>query len=455
MKRKLALVFTVLWMVFCAVPHASATEGEPIEIGTVEELMAIADNPSGSYILTEDLDMEGISWQSIDFSGSFDGNHHAILNLTLSQPGENTPESCDGNKILYESRYVGLFGTLTNAEVKNLQLINVRGCVETDASCFVGGIAGYMADSVISGCTVTGTMELRAHDMMFGIGGIVGYGGGTIENSTVDVTLICVDTDAETKDEQFLGGAYSTGFIDVIDCNITIDGYISDHGYVHSGGITGMYMEYPLGTGMIGRVYGNSITGKITFFEDNLDRRAYCKVLFGEVLINNCKLENNVSDFKRDETFDYSRELRPHMCDSMQFEQTITPSGCDTFGFTTYTCEECGYSYTDHYTLHSHKVSEWTLINAPTTQEEGLSLGYCDECGVQQTRVEQTLPPTEPETTQEPSESACVSAPIETESVFKDQVEKTQTHASIYMVAALAIGIAIIVMVTWNHKKKQ
>lgn len=398
MKKKSAILLSLLLLLAVTVPMAAAEE-TIIEIHSAEDLAAIADHPTGSYVLMQDLDMSGILWKSIDFSGSFDGNGHSILNLTLAEPGEKTPESCDGNKIMYESRYVGLFGTLTDAQVKNLHLINVRGCIETDESCFVGGIAGYMESSVIADCTVTGCMELRAHDRMFGIGGVVGYGGGSVESCSIDVTLICVDTDAETKDEQFLGGVYSTGFIDVVDCDITLDGYISDHGYVHSGGITGMYMEYPLGTGTIGRVCDNSITGKITFFEDNLDRRAYCKVLFGEVLINNCRLEGNISDFKRDETFDYSRELRPNMCEDAQYEEIITPPGCDSFGYTTCICNGCGYSYTDRYTLPTHTVSEWTLKNAPTTEKEGLSVGVCDLCGAEQTRTGPTLP-TEPETTQ-------------------------------------------------------
>ena len=60
------------------------------------------------------------------------------------------------------------------------------------------------------GCTVTGCLELRAHDRMFGVAGVVGYGSGTVEGCTVDVTLICTDTDPNTKDEQFMAAVFST-----------------------------------------------------------------------------------------------------------------------------------------------------------------------------------------------------------------------------------------------------
>ena len=42
---------------------------------------------------------------------------------------------------------------------------------------------------------------------------------------------------------------------------------------------------------MLGDIAGNTINGKITFFEDNTDRRAYCKAVAGrknELLFNFC-----------------------------------------------------------------------------------------------------------------------------------------------------------------------
>lgn len=285
---------------------------------------------------------------------------------------------------------------MQDATVQNLRLVNVRGCVESDEPCFVGAIAGYAKNATISDCSLTGTLELRAHDRIFGIGGIAGYGEGVIELCNVDVTLICVDTDPETRDEQFLGGAFATGFFDVLDCDVTIDGYISEFGYVHSGGMGGMLMQYPLGQARSGSVRRNRIAGQITFFEHNSDRRAYCSPLFGEELVKACvRLENNF-DFKRNEIYRDTTERRPDMCEAPTYTEAVTPPLCDQFGFTTYTCTLCGYSYTDNYTLPTHTVSTWTLRDAPTQEREGVSVGYCDLCGVEQTRSEPTLPPTEP-----------------------------------------------------------
>lgn len=409
-KRILALLLVLLLL---PIPVSADA---PTEIHTVEDLLRIADDPNADYILMEDLDMTGVEWSCPDFSGSFDGNDHAILNLYLSKTGETTANSYDGNRKVYETSYAGLFGTLVNAQVKDLKLLNVRGVVESDTPCFVGAIAGYSEYSTITGCTVSGCLELRAHDRMFGLGGAVGFGSGTVEKSKIDMTLICVDTDAETKDEQFLGGVYANGFIDVLNCEVIIDGYVSEHGYCHNGGIVGMYMEYPWDTGSNGRIANNSVTGKITFFEDNSDRRAYCKAIVGESLVYYAFQGAHSTDFQRDERKDYSQELRPEMCESPSYTETVVAPGCSSYGYTRYQCSGCGYEYTDRYTLFSHTVTTWTLTEAPTTEKEGLSTASCDLCGKTFTRTEEKLEPepteTEPPTTAPTQPQSTQPAPL-------------------------------------------
>lgn len=434
----IVLIFSLLTF-----PAAAATETEAVEIHTVSELKAMADNPSGSYILMEDLDMSGVDWTPINFTGSFDGNGHALLNLTLSQLGSDKPSSYDGNKKEYETAYAGFFGTLIGAEVKNLQLINVRGVIESDEPCFVAGLAGYSEGSTITNCTVTGCLELRAHDRMFGIGGVVGYGSGSVVDSKIDVTLICVDTDAETKDEQFLGGVYATGFMDVKNCEVIIDGYVSEHGYCHNGGIVGMYMEYPLGVGQKGYITDNSVTGKITFFEDNADRRAYCKAYVGEALVNTYYLDRNTEDFLRDEVKTYDVELRPEMCQNPTYTETVIEPGCDTYGYTIYQCSNCEYCYADHYTKFAHTVTDWKTVKAPTVEQEGLSEGACDGCGTQLQRTEPKLEPI-PTTTAAPETQAPTEAPVVEQPKEETAEDKTLLYAAA-VDGVLALAALLIV----------
>ena len=435
---------TIMALLFLLALPALAAEA-PVQIHSLEDLLAISEDPAGSYILMTDLDLSGVAWPCPDFSGTFDGNGHALLNLELSQPGSTTAITIDGNQKKYDTYLVGFFGALNNATVKDLQLINVQGFVDIDTPCFLGGLAAHSTDSTITGCTVTGTLELRAHDRMFGVAGLVGYGNGTVDSCTVDVTLICTDTDPNTKDEQFMGGIFATGYMDVYRSRINIDGYCSEFGYVHNGGITGMYLRRPTGYDYKGDLVDNTVTGKITFFECNNDRRAYCAAEAGEILGAYHKI-SNTCDFIRDERKDYSTELRPDMCLVPGYQQNVVPSGCDSYGYTEYTCLTCGYSYKSDYTLFSHTLTQWTVVEPATTEKEGRSVSNCDGCGLEFDRVDPVLEvvPTEPEPTTESTAEATV-APTEAPAAPLQKPEKSP-YPAIFALIGCTIGAIICVI---------
>lgn len=410
---------------------------EAKEIHTPEELAAMAVDPAGHYVLAVDLDMEGIAWECFDFSGTLDGAGHSILNLTVTAIGGETGVSYDGNQIPYDTNFAGLFATIENARIENLNLVNFRALVESDTPCFLGGFAGCSKDSTVSRCSISGTLELRAHDRMFGVAGAVGYGTGAVEGCMVDVTLICTDTDDQTKDEQFLGGVFATGFMTADDNTVALDGYVSEHGYVHNGGVTGMLMQQPLGAGKQVTVNRNAVTGKITFFEHNPDRRAYCEAIIGELLAYSYSRLDNTADFQRDERWAYDRELRPEMCESSVYEETVVPAGCDTYGYTEYRCTGCGYTYRDHYTLFSHTVTEWKEAKPATTEAEGERVGYCDGCGKE---FREAVPMLEPEPTE-----------IETVAVTEPQPETEAPQAelpgaAIWILVGMVLTMAVLAL---------
>lgn len=446
MKRLIcALLVTALVMGLC--PGVLAAE-DTIRIHTVEDLLAMASNPSGNYILMEDLDMTGVVWTPVDLvGGSFDGNDHAILNLTVNTPGSTTDISYDGNRKEYDTCFAGFFGVLRDSQVKNLRLINIRAEVEADSPCFLGSIAGAMYDSALTDCFASGVLELRAFDRMFGVGGIAGYGSGSMERCEADMTLVCIDTGVDTLDEQFLGGAFATGFIDVVNCSVKLDAYVSEYGYVHNGGLVGMVMQYPLGNDRKGLLTGNTVAANITFFECNEDRRAYCDSLVGETLAGAYSRKNNIADFQKDERKTYDTILRPEMCEKPVYSESVTSPGCDSFGFTTYTCEGCGYSYTDHYTLTQHIVTTWELTKASTEEECGISIGYCDDCGQEFTREEPRLEPTEP-ATQPPT----TEAPVPETTQPAPSPEEDKPHPALLYIPAA--GLLLITALLLPKKKK-
>ena len=282
------------------------------KISGYEELAAISSKPDGRYVLSCDIDMAGKEWTPFTFNGTLDGNGHEIKNLHLNKAGSAVRDTYDGNLKSYSTSLVGLFDVIEGATVRDLTLSSVSADVTSDKPCFVGTIAGYMGNSKIINCKVNGEVYLRAHDRMFGVGGVIGFGQGRFENTCADVTLVCIDTDRATKDEQFMGGLIGAGYPDIVNCTVNIDGYGSEHGYAHNGGMVGLYMFYPEGTEYSGTMTGNRIYGKITFFEENPDdRRAYCSAMIGETLSKVAVFENNGAVFSSVEVYNYDADLLP------------------------------------------------------------------------------------------------------------------------------------------------
>ncbi|MBQ9489824.1 MAG: hypothetical protein IJU80_07825, partial [Lachnospiraceae bacterium] len=342
--QRLAIVLAGMMGIFCMTtmpvgasemsgesdaPLLIATRQEMTVIEDAEGLLAMAEDPYGCYVLAADIQMEGVEWKPFAFHGTLDGAGFSLLNLTIGETGEAVRETFDGNMKVYDTYFAGLFDELSEGSISNLNLVNLRIDVETDLPCFVGGFAGYMENATIENCSVQGMLQLRAHDRMFGVGGIIGYGCGEINDCSTDVTLVCIDTDATTKDEQFMGGVCAAGYPDMHRNQIAIRGFDSDHGYVHDGGLVGMYMFYPKGKKYRGSITDNYVSGKITFYEDNKNRRAYCNGFIGEIM--NWDFENgrNKDDFVRDEVYTYDIDLMPHACENPALREEVIAPGCE------------------------------------------------------------------------------------------------------------------------------
>ena len=339
-------------LLFAALNPAEIRAEEEKEIWTYEDLLTITEDPEGSYRLMADIDLKGKPWTPVDFRGTFDGAGHALLNLSISSVGEKTFSTFDGNRIEYETSFSGLFSSLVEAEVRNLKLLGIDIRLETGEPTFAGAIAGYMDRSRIENCTVYGTEILTTEGHSFGVGGIAGFGNGAIEETKAEMTLVCIDTDEEYKDEQFMGGAYAAGYIDLKANKIKIDGYDSDHGYVHDGGLVGMYILYPEDDGYEGYITENTVEGQITFFEDNEDRRAYCEAYIGEIMNWSFAYDEEFQDgtFTRNEIFEYEEDLLPHTCKDPQYEQTVKEPTEEENGWTEFRCKEDGFTYLADFT---------------------------------------------------------------------------------------------------------
>ena len=445
-------------------PRAQADDPEvsdvPVKIYTAEDLLAVKDNPAGSYVLMTDIDMNGIEWPAITFTGTFNGNGHTILNLNNVAVSTETRVTYDGNRKTYDTYFAGLFAIAENASITGVRLIGIDLMHTYDGDCFLGGIAGFASETTIENCEVTGSIRLDVDNgRMFGVGGVIGYGNAVIRDCVIDVTLVNTDLDKANRDEQYLGGICGAGYPDIESCTIGIAGYISDHGYVHSGGMVGMYIIYPKRFDRDGFVRDNTLKGFITFFEDNTNRRAYCVKDFGEVMDHKFKESNNTFEFTRDERKDYSVNLLPHMCDNPDFEDSVHAAVGETPGYTEHTCKTCGYSYRDNYTVPAHSLSEtFDVVIEATVDNPGLVEYTCVDCGAKIREETPCLTPTPAPTltpTPAPDDKNGSSDPSGSTKQSRDDPDKVSPLIPIACGVLFVIAVVLTAQVIMHRRERK
>lgn len=225
-KRVLSLLLAVV-MVWSLLPTAVLAAGgelagdgradSPYQIAGAADLMAFAEMVNGGKPgicaeLTANIDLTGEDWVPIgvkgaSYSGTFDGKYFTVtLDITA-----------DGS---YEYEYIGLFGYLENAAIRNLKtdgsirvtadcqsypvVGGIAACVGsysgftncknaiaitvdegTVSNCNgVGGIVGMMyADATFEQCTNWGDISIGSNAYSMGVGGIAGYSDAVIQIS--------------------------------------------------------------------------------------------------------------------------------------------------------------------------------------------------------------------------------------------------------------------------------
>ena len=192
------------------------------DIGTAAELAAaIADNPSGTYTLTADIDCSG--WTTIDgFSGTLDGKGYKILNLDAPLFGTITEDIAISNIVVKDANVAlpsgGNQGMLiNNVTAVNLAVENVTFTGSTLRNAQKQGNVGF----VVGTFSVTGTASFKDCQVddacSFGIGvglhgGIIGSGTATGTDATISLahcTMAAAISTAESYGSQFGGIAGS------------------------------------------------------------------------------------------------------------------------------------------------------------------------------------------------------------------------------------------------------
>ncbi|GEM_PF-4224071 len=164
-----------------------------IEIATAEDFLKIGNDANfpldGSYLLKNDIAITSEAYVPVGtyaapFTGSFDGNGKTVtLNVTYT--------NAQAKATVVDCAYVGLFGVVKTATVRNLK---VAGSMKANTVC---GCMGTVIGATQGSCTVeniVSTVEAifdttGDHNGVSFVGGIIGKvdGDGTVNNSSTTV----------------------------------------------------------------------------------------------------------------------------------------------------------------------------------------------------------------------------------------------------------------------------
>ena len=219
-------------------------------ISNAEELMAIGNNPTGKFYLTNDINLGGKVWTPLaGFAGEFDGQGYKIYDFVIS-----------------ETKSAGFF-TTNNGTIKNLTLsdfvfsVSVRESQQTfTAGPLVGSNSGtiencYIKDAVLNydfyKSTTGGTYKSY-------VGGLVGSNSGIINNATVNAEIngiAEVYTSVGSKGSYYVelhlcvGGITGSNYgeIEQVTSNVTITASSKGIGYsYHNVTLYGYVYPYPI-----------------------------------------------------------------------------------------------------------------------------------------------------------------------------------------------------------------
>jgi len=239
---------------------------------SLDDLQNVVGN-TGNYALAADLDASGTTYGSPiiartvsgEFSGTFAGLGHTVSNLSINS----------GNN------YVGLFGYVGTATIRDLGLVNasvtgsnyvgalagtsratlsnVYATGSVGGANYVGGLVGYNADGTITASHSSSAVS--ASGTYFG--GLVAYNGGTISDSYA--------TGNVSGTYRYAGGlvgsntgtvsaSYATG-------NVTGQAYVGGLVGYSSGALANVYASGNVSAsgnnagGLVGQIVGSSISG--------------------------------------------------------------------------------------------------------------------------------------------------------------------------------------------------
>ena len=226
MKKRIGSLLLILALCFTLLPTAAFAEGTSVDnwdgtadtswytsapdaseyhISTAEQLAGLAQlvNDKATPVLfggktiylDNDLDLSGSQWTPIGdgsnqgrfFAGTFNGQHHKIMNLYHHSTGDELIRN-------------GLFGVVSDGgTLKNLLVIDAD-IASNDGSLLAGILADWVDGGTVENCYTSGKIENNVGDKM--VGGLIGQctGSTQVKGCGSDATVISTESDEDHVD---------------------------------------------------------------------------------------------------------------------------------------------------------------------------------------------------------------------------------------------------------------
>ena len=262
--------------------HVSAgmgTEADPYLIGSAAAFSYISYEPSGSYRLTADIDLEGVSMSPMaSFTGVLDGDGHVIRNIKISSKAANTGLfrtatkatfrnlGMEGGEVIQTSTYAStgvLAGQLTGCTVENLWLKDLT----VTGKEYTGALAGSVIGGSVSRCGAVGTVMGSTY-----VGGLAGsVSGGSVRESCatgmVTGTTYVGGLIGQTVSNAAISDSYAGGSVTSTTNHTGAGGLV---GYAANTGIKNCYAACRVSTKASGLVYASSYVTVTDSYFDSL-----------------------------------------------------------------------------------------------------------------------------------------------------------------------------------------
>ena len=211
----------------------------PYQIATAEQLNAVRNDLSASYVLVNDIDLsEFENWEpigeysyndeTVQFRGNFDGNNHKISNLKITHDNVNAglfgsiydTYNIQIKNIYFENvnikgnfKYAGVLCGVINRDFTNAEsTVSIENCTASGEinginTIMAGGLIGYAGQSKILNCT--SYVDISGQGESVCVGGVI---GGSDYQQTIQNCVNFGNISYESNGSIHIGGVAGNGY---------------------------------------------------------------------------------------------------------------------------------------------------------------------------------------------------------------------------------------------------